>query len=304
MPLDDKDLTLDKDRAKRLEKLEKEWSEPQASYFSEKVSAADLRLLLEHSLPVQNLIRAIATMPVGESPSAMLAAAEQQQNDLSAAVQAQHQAEHDLAEVQQQLNKANTANRALADDLQACSQQVKTLLTEQNRWQTRYQQLEQLQQQQQGELQACQAKLASTGQVLPELNWLRQDMELASDLGLSDLPADNTLALVKMVAVLAQRDGLERLWQSLKARCEGQNRAVTDAEQGLLQAALTWYNYNWQTRPYQRVAPALGTMYDYAQHQRSRHTLSGEQISELRLMGIADGSGRVMSSCKALVSTH
>jgi hypothetical protein len=54
------------------------------------------------------------------------------------------------------------------------------------------------------------------------------------------------------VAVLAQRDNLERL-PALKDRCEAENRPAHTAERALLAAALSWYNHNWRSKPYQLV---------------------------------------------------
>ena len=157
-------------------------------------------------------------------------------------------------------------------------------------------------QQAQKELHASQAELARTGNAPMELALLREDTALAQALGLSPLPTDNTQALVQTVAVLAQRDNLERLWSTLKERCETDRRPASASESALLGAALAWHNHNWRTRPYLLIEAAPGMAYDYERHVRSCHTHTGETVAAQHLPGIADGSGTLL--CKALVGTR
>ena len=176
-------------------------------------------------------------------------------------------------------------------------------LVEQNRLQQQtMQQLEQQRQQLQNTLSAAQAQLARSGSAPAELALLRQDTALAQALGLEPLPGDDTQALIQTVAVLSQRDNLERLWNALKDRCEANKRPATAGEHALLQAALDWHNHNWRTRPYRLIEAPPASAYHFDHHQRSRHASTGETISAQHLPGIADGSGRLL--CKALVHTQ
>lgn len=292
---------LDKDSRKRLEKFQEEWDSTH-SFMLEKLTLPDLRLLLEHYRPLQDLIRAIAGTAQGGSP---LAAAQQTsdlreqlqdtENIAQAATAAQAEAEAEVDALSQQC-------QALQHDLNQCSAASQKLLQEKTSAQEALRQLEKQLQQAQKELASTRTELARVGSAPAELKLLQSDSELARRLELADLPNDVTLALIRVVAVLAQRDNLERLWAALKERCEAENRAAHAEERALLAAALSWYNHNWRNKPYQLVEVASGAAYDFERHLRSQHTTGGEKISDLRLPGIADGSGRL--SCKALVSTR
>ncbi len=293
---------LDKERRTRLEKFLSQWDETPGTFMMKELTLPDLRLLLEHYSPLQDLIRAIAGTAQGSSP---LPAA-QQTSDLcerlqdtaaqtQAATAAQLRTEAEADDLRQQCE-------ALQHDLKQCSAATQKLLQEKTSAQEAFRQLEKQLQQAQKELTTTRTELARAGTAPAELTLLRDDVELARRLELTDLPSDTTQALIRIVAVLAQRDNLERLWAALKDRCEAENRPAHTAERALLAAALSWYNHNWRSKPYQLVEVAPGMAYDFERHLRSQHTTSGEKINELRLPGIADGSSRL--SCKALVSTR
>ena len=293
---------LDKDSRKRLEKIQVAWEKTPEAVMLEKLTLPDLRLLLEHYPPLQDLIRAIAGTAQGASPMAAAqqtsALREQLQETVAeeqAAAAAQIEAEAEAAELRQQC-------QALQHDLKQCSAATQKLLQEKTSAQETLRQLEEQWQQAQKELAATRSELARAGSAPAELTLLREDSELARRLELDNLPNDATQALIRVVAVLAQRDNLERLWAALKERCEAENRPAHTEERALLAAALSWYNHNWRNKPYQLLEVAPGTAYDFDRHLRSQHSTGGEKISELRLPGIADGSGRL--SCKALVSTR
>lgn len=157
----------------------------------------------------------------------------------------------------------------------------------------------------QNQLQRASSELAeerARHSIAPELTLVRRDLQLAQDMGLADLPDDNTQALIQTVAVLAQLDSLKRLWGVLKDRCEAGKRQATTDERALLQAALAWHNYNWRSQPYRLIDAAAGSGFNYVDHQRSRHVTKGETVTALQLPGIADGNGKAL--CKALVTTR
>lgn len=301
---------LNKDDHKRLEKLGEQWEEPKNVWSSpEKITLPDLKLLLEHFTPLQDLIRALAAAPEGTSPSALAQETAHLRDQANTAQTAQSNAEDALAEAQAQLAQAQEQYRTLQHtlsqhqrDLSECATTVQNLLQEKQAQAHTLQQLEKKAQQAQKELKTCQAELARTGHTTAELDYLRQDDALTQALGLAPLPSDDTQALIQMVAVLAQRDNLERLWSTLKDRCEAHSRPACASETALLAAALAWHNHNWRTRPYRLIEASPSSSYDFERHQRSRHTPHGDKVAAQHLPGIADGSGTPL--CKGLVSTR
>ena len=276
--------------ADRLEKLKAGWEE-QSKYsrFSETLETQDLRLLLEHYPPLQELIRQIATQQPIKATSQP---SEKTNQQLQKAIQEADFAKQKLTETlallektQQEASQLKSIHKNSVDKLQEESKQLQ-------------EQLSSTQQQ----LNQCQLQLAEQNTSLEEIAFLRNEPELSKRLDLGSLPSDNTQALIQIVAVLAQKDNLERLWQALKERCEAEKRPANGQEMNLLKTALSWYNHNWRTRPYQLIEIVAGHSYDYEKHQKSLHTASGETIHALHLPGLADGSGKPL--CKALVNTR
>lgn len=282
MAKDDKNIgELDKHHRGRLEELTKEWEQSQPGPGN--LSALDLRLLLEHSPLVRDLIRCIAVSPQDTIQPPTVTQQDSPQNDLELQCQA---AQRDLkqctAETQkllQEKEKLSKANKNLKDEKKELEKQL---------------------QQAKKQLDACQATAPSNA--VPALALLRGDLDLAQRLGLPDLPSDDTQALIHVVAVLAQRENLERLWSALKDRCEAEQRPANLSERALLATALAWHNHNWRTRPYRLIEAAPSSAYHFESHLRSRHTQAGETVLDLHLPGIADGSGQPL--CKALVRTR
>lgn len=299
LPAEDR---LDKKSRERLEKLEPQLPEPCDKWGLEKLTLPDLKLLLEHCTPLQDLIRALVATPAGASPGALAHETAHLRDQASAAQTAQDSAEAALASTQAELAQAHERCRAAERDLSQCTAKVQDLLQQNSLQQQAIQQLEQQRQQAQNALSVAQAQLARSGSAPAELALLRQDAALAQALGLEPLPGDDTQALIQTVAVLSQRDNLERLWGALKDRCEADKRPATAGEHALLHAALAWHNHNWRTRPYRLIEAAPASAYHFEYHQRSRHSNTGETVAAQHLPGIADGSGRPL--CKALVHTQ
>lgn len=287
---------LDKQSRKRLEKFQAEWDKASETFLLERLSLPDLRLLLEYHAPLQALIRAIAGSPQGGVPlvTDLGSHAEGAQCQAPSAIE-EHAAVSEAEHWREQCE-------ALQQDLKQCSAATNKLLQEKNAIQQTLDKKEKQLQQVEADLSTVRAELACAGRAPAELEWLRRDTELARRLELTDLPGDATQALIRVVAVLAQRDNLERLWSVLKERCEAENRAVDSNELALLTAALAWHNHNWRSKPYQLLEETPGTPYNFERHLRSQHACGGETISELLLPGIADGRGRLI--CKALVRTQ
>jgi chromosome segregation ATPase len=296
-----KDNELDDASRKRLEKLNPNWNDSLEACSLEKLTLADLRLLLERHAPLQDLIRTIAVAPTGKFPSA-LAQETSVLREQNTEATCSHETVHaQLAKSSAELSTAQQTINALRQELAQCTSTSRKLLDEKQSLEQARAKLEKQLQQLQQQLNDTQAILAKSGQVPIELRLLRQDAELAQQLGLANLPADDIAALIQVVAVLAQRDNLERLWILLKERCETGSRKANSDEVGLLKASLVWYNHNWQSRPYQLISATERGSYDYERQLRSRHSTGGDTITELRLPGIADGSNKPL--CKALVIT-
>lgn len=286
---------LDKDSRKRLENLEGCWDELPTACSSEKLELRDLRLLLEHFAPLQDLIRAIVTPAAGDDPAALARESTNLRLRASVASTTQQAALQQAARFQEELTSLRQHCQTLQKDLQQAGDKVQQLLLDNRR-------LQELCKSGQNELERTRQQMLRSGKPQGQLTLLRQDGELARQLGLADLPPDDTAALIRVVAVLAQRDNMERLWEALRSRCEADRRAVSSDELPLLQAALEWYNHNWQSRPYQLIVVSPGMAYDFNYAQRSQQVLAGETVSQLLLPGIADGSGKVQR--KALVLTR
>ncbi|MDP3230673.1 MAG: hypothetical protein Q8N13_22235 [Acidovorax sp.] len=286
MAKDDKDIgELDRHHRRRLEELTKEWEKSQPAIGN--LSALDLRLLLEHSPLVQDLIHSIAASSQDTTPA-------------STPVQAQPPIESQLCSPRYDLESHQPVQRDLTAATQKLLQEKEKLSKANKTLKEEKKELEKQLQKAQKQLDACQATAPSNA--VPALTLLRGDLDLAQRLGLPDLPSDDTQALIHVVAVLAQRENLERLWSALKDRCEAEQRPANLSERALLATALAWHNHNWRTRPYRLIEAAPSSAYHFESHLRSRHTQAGETVLDLHLPGIADGSGQPL--CKALVRTR
>lgn len=274
---------MDENSQKRLEELTGEWGKaPSARAFS----AADLRLLLEHFSPLQELIRGLVVAPpvaaevLGECEAKLQA------------VQAERR--HAQDECQKALN-ALAESTARGKELEQSNANHKQDIARLN---DEHEQLKKQLQQAREELSAFQSRFSAPS----ELELLRHDPQLARDMGLGDLPDDYTQALIQGVAVLAQLDSLERLWAVLKERCETDQRPASPAELALLAAVVAWHNHNWRERPYRLIEVEPSSTYHFDSHLRSRHTSVGETVAAQYLPGIADGAGNPLR--KALVCTR
>ncbi len=262
---------LGKDARKRLEKLREEWDKEAGSYLLTELKAPDLRLLLEYSKPLHDLIRQIAATAPGQTvPSAAAQdalesardeaeAAQSEAEDQCRALQVQLAAnQRDAAALRQQLAEAQQRSRAVEQELRSAQRQLASLEQELAR-----------QRQQQGAQP-------------PALALLRQDSTLAQRLDLADLPADASAALIRVVAVLAQMNSIERLWDALKENCERDRRPASAEETALLQNALDWHNHNWSRRPYALHRPRTGDSFDYSKEQRAAVTFFIYQQFKIR----------------------
>jgi len=293
---------LDKEDRKRLEKLQSQWADAASKFCLEKLTLPDLRLLLEHFAPLQELIRELAATPTDRLAATPAQLPADPPAGLGSSEGQRHASSPDSSRLQAEHATLQAQCRTLQQDLAQCTATSTKLLHDARASENARQLLEKQLRQAQADLDACRKESARACKPPTELGWLRSDAALAQQLGLGDLPADDTRALIQIVAVLAQPDNLERLWEALKARCDEQDRPASEAELALLQAALAWCNHNWRSRPYRWVDAKPGAAYDFDQHLRGRHTTSGETIAAQRLPGLADGQGKLLR--KPLVATR
>jgi hypothetical protein len=289
---------------KRLHKLAQAWEDTPGSGVMT-WSLADLRLLLERFEPLREEIRRIA---VGAGPHAALPAApdaaspparpsgtasldasppDAAAGDFAAGTAApQHPpqslqaeleaAQRRCAELERQLammrKDADEARRAA----ELAGRQAMMRVSAQRAW----------------------------GKAGEALDILLREPELARRLGLDGL-ADDVDSLVRSVAVLAQRNGLDTLFAALAETAdvrEGASSLRQGLSIGLLAAALAWHNHGWRDRPFRLVEPRAGEAFDFHRHKRAASTPRGEIIERLLLPGMEDADGRMVFKC--LVATR
>ena len=291
----DKEDELDKDSRKRLEKLGDNWEEPVSTWGLEKLTLADLRLLLEHHTPLQDLLRAIVTssadgslVMVAKEPTVLLESTAEEDTS-SRSVDAGY------ARMQSELGEAQAHCGALQNDLEKCTAATQQLLQANGK-------LEKQLRQAQKELASCRSELARSCNAPEALVLLRRASELAQRLELADLPDDDTQALIRTVAVLSQMNNIERLWDTLKEACERESRPASAEETALLKTALDWHNHNWQKKPFALHRPGEGKHFDFSKEQRAAPFSGGETLSAVWLPGIVASNGAVQK--KALVTTQ
>lgn len=281
---------LNKDTRKRLEKLGEDWDKETSGYLSIDLKPSDLRLLLENFRPLHDLIRQIAAsasgqaVPTAATQQALEAACSEAESEKAAALAENLNLQEQLAICHQE--QAELRRQIQAAEKREAKQEAENLrLT--------------------GELSAQQHELAQLRQhadTPPVLDLLRREPVLADRLGLGDLPADATQALIRTVAVLSQMGTIERLWDTFKETCERENRPSNAEETALLQTALDWHNHNWQKKPFALHHPGEGRHFDFSKEQRAAASPSGDTLSMVWLPGIVAGNGSVQK--KALVTTR
>lgn len=297
-----------------LNKFEKDWDSGDFNAAFKKIGLEDLRLALEHFEPLRALVRQIAQGQQSPSASVLLEddampASKKKAKSKNASPEAQEQT---LQQARLDLQSTQEKATQLADSLNACTQQCSILQDGKQQLETELKRQAEKHEKAiktvESQLKDAQDKYQIADKQLrsmtmpPELALLRGDKALAEHFGLAQLPDSDTLALAQVVAVLSQWSNIDRLWTFLKDRCERQAQAASAAEQSLLLTALAWHNHNWPNAPYRALQPESGRAFDFAQHMRSRHTATGETISQLLLPGLLTPQGKCVA--KALVRTQ
>jgi hypothetical protein len=280
---------------RRLDKLAKSWDDEPGGFTLDELTLPDLRLLLEHFQPLQELICALATpddsaalaadspRPTPAPPAANLKVLESKLHDLEA----------QLAETQASWRQSQAEAQRLKQTLSAAQAEL-----QQN--QERLRRLEAENTRLARERDQATRQLAALAPH-PLLTIIQRLPDLAEAFALIP-PADANPqeALIRAVAILSQRENIERLWDHLKDRCNRDRRPAHAEELEFLTTALAWHNLNWQ-RPYQLQTPPQGSSYQYDSQQRCTAASTGERIQAVWLPGIADPNGNPLR--KALVAT-
>jgi DNA repair exonuclease SbcCD ATPase subunit len=280
------------EQQKRLDELAKSW-DGEPSFFPGKLSLFDLRLLLEHFPPLQALIRALAA----PDDSAALAADSPRPTPPAAKWKALESELHDL---EAQLAETQASWRQSQAEAQRLKQTLSAAQAELQQNQERLRRLEAENTRLARERDQATRQLAALAPH-PLLTIIQRLPDLAEAFALIP-PADANPqeALIRAVAILSQRENIERLWDHLKDRCNRDRRPAHAEELEFLTTALAWHNLNWQ-RPYQLQTPPQGSSYQYDSQQRCTAASTGERIQAVWLPGIADPNGNPLR--KALVAT-
>lgn len=306
-----KKLELDEKASKRLAKLAEEWDKQDIGYgWLTSVSVADLRLLFEHFAPLRQIIRDIAldqgpaaqeaapqSLEAEESLEARLAAARAEAQTLRAEAarlaRAVEDAIRERDEARRQLVERDAERARLAKEAQAAQDETQRL---HDKLRAAARENEALAREL--ETVRCRPPLGKAGEVLAFL--CRQE-DLLKRLGLEGLSGDAE-SLVRMVAVLAQKDNVLRLLEALGEAAQTRRAPLAENERELLEAAVGWLNHNWKTKPYRIVWPEAGAPFNYDAHKRASYTPSGERLAKALAPGLQNSQGGW--ECKPIVVTE
>lgn len=127
----------------------------------------------------------------------------------------------------------------------------------------------------------------------------RADPQLSS-LWLGAEPENEQERVIKFIAIAANWDRVEALWDILAERCKAQQAPVPAAFISLLQGCLLIHNAIWQDRAAGLLEPEINAMFKSDQHDRCG-SLKGEAIAKVWLPGLRNAAGQARR--KSLVQT-
>ena len=127
----------------------------------------------------------------------------------------------------------------------------------------------------------------------------RADPQLSS-LWLGTEPESEQERVIKFIAIAANWDRVEALWDILAERCKSRQTPVPEAFISLLQGCLLIHNTIWQDRAAGLLEPDIGTPFKSDQHDRCG-SLKGEAIAQVWLPGLRNAAGHARR--KSLVQT-
>lgn len=134
---------------------------------------------------------------------------------------------------------------------------------------------------------------SSLNQELAFLQAVNRDAAISQQF-LGDTAGDEGQQLIQLLIRAAQWDEILQLWDRLANRCKDAQRAATQDELFILNAALTAHNRIWSGRQAQLQSIATDR-FDYERHERAG--LKGDHISEEYLPGLVNAAGKLQKKC-------
>lgn len=270
---------------KRLEELSKAIGSRKIPYLSSSSDLLpyDLVLLLTHHPLIRQLVRDIAA---SDDVSSIDTPQDDEGHDViltQAAIAAIERDRPALAQLQAELDRVRGQLAQMQRDKQALQA---SLQTEQQRSQDLTKQL---------------AHQASSPLSMAQtfLKAVRADHEL-SGLWLGAEPENEQERVIKFIAIAANWDRVEALWDILAERCKSRQTPVPETFVSLLQGCLLIHNTIWQDRAAGLLEPDIGTPFKSDQHDRCG-SLKGEVIAKVWLPGLRNAAGQARR--KSLVQT-
>ncbi len=245
----------------------------------------DLLLLLREHPKIRQLVRDIAAP---NTPSAEGNVQGYAQDVIS---------ESEIAEVAAAAEKPSQALEPLQAELDSVRGQLAQLQSEKQALQARLQAEQQRSQDLTEQLARRASSPWSTAQTV--LKAARADHEL-SNLWLGAEPENEQDRVIKFIAIAANWDRVEALWDILAERCKAQQTPVPAAFISLLQGCLLIHNTIWQDRAAGLLEPEINAMFKSDQHDRCG-SLKGEAIAQVWLPGLRNAAGQARR--KSLVQT-
>lgn len=238
-----------------------------------------------------------------DKPQSAAPAAAPAASDDNAAAWTQLQTEY--AELEQQYNQLQQATSSLKAHYDELMQQHKQRQQENA---DLAQQITQAQQEASSlKTQLQQASENATKQILHNLKpWTDFQTALLQDRALAKLlleqysEEDALPQLIRLIAVAAQWEQVERVWDELKQRCDREKRPATAQELALLNYCVAAHNLAWHNRQAKTNDIAIGTAYDSKKHTRA--TPRGDTISAQWLPELYNAGGIIKR--QALVYTE
>ena len=272
---------------KRLEELNKAIGSRKIPYLSSSSDLLpyDLVLLLTHHPLIRQLVRDIAasnTQSASEDEHVQ-GPAQDVVPERAEAIAVAEKPGQALGQLQAELDSVRGQLAQLQRDKQALQA---SLQAEQQRRQDLTRQL------------ASQASSPlSTAQTF--LKAARADPQLSS-LWLGVEPENEQERVIKFIAIAANWDRVEALWDILAERCKSRQTPVPEAFISLLQGCLLIHNTIWQDRAASLLEPETGAPFKSDQHDRCG-SLKGEAIAQVWLPGLRNAAGHARR--KSLVQT-
>lgn len=272
---------MSKDERKRLERLQEDGPKGVGGYMLKDLTYPDLQLLLVADETIRRLIRDICTSPadaddVSASPL------------LNCITEEDEAASGKLKEQAAITAKAEESVKALSADLQAKQGEVDQLRIKINKLER-------------APKPPPPAPKDLLREQLTEELVLLQTVQADTDLAQAWLRVDDSEGrqLVRLLALLSDWDEVLSLWSRLASRCKEGQRAATQAELVILQAALSLHNLRYRDRAATLVRAEIGVPFHHETMERG--SVKGATVAEVWLPGIGNAAEQLQK--KPVVKT-